>query len=272
MKSPFPGMDPYLEARWGDVHTSLVTYARDQLQRQMPPQLRVRVEEHVTVHLGDSGIGSTPPTRGRFPDVRVIENPTGTATTSSPAPPAEAIAVATPLLVPLQVEEQTQRSVQIIDTQTGNSVVTVLEFLSPANKSDPRTRTAYQEKQQELWQAGVNLVEIDLLRSGPYVLAAPAHLVPLPYLAPYRVCILRSSRPGHAEMFRVSLRERLPVLPIPLRAGDPDARLDLQELIDKAYENAGYDLELDYRVDPFPPLQGDDAAWADALLREKGRR
>lgn len=33
MPSPFPGMDPYLEAHWGDVHTSLATYARDRPYR-----------------------------------------------------------------------------------------------------------------------------------------------------------------------------------------------------------------------------------------------
>ena len=32
MASPFPGMDPYLEQFWGDVHHALITYARDQLQ------------------------------------------------------------------------------------------------------------------------------------------------------------------------------------------------------------------------------------------------
>ena len=36
MPSPFPGMDPYLEQHWGDVHTSLVIYARNQLQKVLP--------------------------------------------------------------------------------------------------------------------------------------------------------------------------------------------------------------------------------------------
>src|SRR5256885_6518067 len=49
VKSPFPGMDPYLEARWGDVHQSLITYARDALQPNLPPDLRARVEERVFV-------------------------------------------------------------------------------------------------------------------------------------------------------------------------------------------------------------------------------
>src|SRR5262245_8713685 len=42
-------MDPYLESCWGDVHTSLITYARDQLRVQLPADLRVRVEEQVAL-------------------------------------------------------------------------------------------------------------------------------------------------------------------------------------------------------------------------------
>ena len=47
MPSPFPGMDPYLEQHWGDVHSSLVIYARNQLQKVLPRDLRARVEEHL---------------------------------------------------------------------------------------------------------------------------------------------------------------------------------------------------------------------------------
>ena len=72
-------------------------------------------------------------------------------------------------------------------------------------------------------------------------------------------------------MRSVCLR-RLPVIPIPLKPGDPDARLDLQAVLDAAYDRAGYDLEIDYRSEPNPPLGGELAAWADQLLRSKGLR
>jgi hypothetical protein len=261
MKSPFPGMDPYLEAHWGDVHTRLIVYACDQLRRQMPGGLLVRAQEHVTVQIAGTGNGHAAQRQGPYPDVRVVEHPAGAA--AEPAASAEgAVAVVEPLLVPLQlVEGQTQRSIRIIDTRSGNRVVTAIELLSPTNKSDAAGRAAYLQKQAEVRQAGVNLVEIDLLREGPYILSAPAPVVPLPYLAPYRICVYRASLPDRAGIIHASLR-----------ATDADALLDLQELIDKAYENGGYDAEIDYRVDPFPPLQGDDALWADALLREKGLR
>lgn len=47
--SPFPGMDPYLEQHWGDVHQRFMTYACDQLQEHMPKGLRARMEERVFV-------------------------------------------------------------------------------------------------------------------------------------------------------------------------------------------------------------------------------
>jgi len=218
-------MDPYHESFWGDVHTSLITYARNQLRVHLPADLRVRVEEQ-----------------------------------------------AEPLVIPLEVESQTQRSLQIIDPRSGNRVVTAIEFLSPANKSEPVGRAAYCRKQKDLREAGVNLVEIDLIREGQYVLAVPIHQVPLPYLTPYRSCVIRGCRSYEAEMYRVSLRDRLPLFRVPLRESDPDVHLDLQELIDKSFEDGGYAQDIDYRVDPQPPLQGEDAVWADALLREKGLR
>jgi len=265
-------MDPYLEARWGDVHTSLVTYARDQLQPQMPRALHVRVEEHITIQIADSGNGKAAQKHGFYPDVRVVERPVGAGTPAPGAADETAVGVAEPLLVPLELEPQTQRSLQIIDTQSGNRVITALEFLSPTNKSDARGRAAYRQKQREFLDARVNLVEIDLLRDGPYILAPPAEVVPLSYLAPYRICVVRASNPDRAEVYHLSLRQRLPVFRIPLRESDRDAHVDLQELIGKAYENGGYDTEIDYRVDPFPALPGEDALWADGLLRQLGRR
>jgi hypothetical protein len=35
---------------------------------------------------------------------------------------------------------------------------------------------------------------------------------------------------------------------------------------------SGYDLAIDYRRAANPPLTGDDATWADALLRGHGLR
>jgi hypothetical protein len=47
--------------------------------------------------------------------------------------------------------------------------------------------------------------------------------------------------------------------------------LDIQAIVDQAYLNGRYD-QTNYSVPPEPPLDPEDAAWADALVREKGLR
>jgi hypothetical protein len=257
-------MDPYLEAHWGDVHTSLITYARDLLRPQLPGDLKVRVEESIAVH--DSDDDERPEVY--FPDVRIVEKPLS----SSPGPAeSSSLAVAEPILVPRQAEPPTDRSLQIIDTRSGNRIVTTIEILSPANKIDAAGRSAYRKKQRKLAQSNVNLVEIDLLREGSYVLIAPWDAVPRSCRGTYRIAVSRASDPENVEMYRVPLRQRLPRIRIPLRPGDSDAVLDLQSLIDAAYENGGYH-DTDYRLDPVPPLSPEDSEWAAAVLRDAQRR
>ena len=53
MKSPFPGMDPYLVRHWGDVHQSAITYIRDSLQPRLPSDLRARAQERVFIDVPD---------------------------------------------------------------------------------------------------------------------------------------------------------------------------------------------------------------------------
>ena len=79
---------------------------------------------------------------------------------------------------------------------------------------------------------------------------------------------LGNARP---KVYRASLRERLPVVAIPLRPSDRDLLLKLQAMFDQCYRNGGYD-DVDYRVAPDPPLLAEDAAWADTLLQEQGKR
>ena len=42
MRSPFPGMDPYLEQFWGDVHHTMINRSRAAIQKQLPADLVAR--------------------------------------------------------------------------------------------------------------------------------------------------------------------------------------------------------------------------------------
>src|SRR4051812_34353107 len=69
MPSPFPGMDPYLEQHWLDVHARLILYACDQLEAQLPTSLIARVEERVVFETEE------PRPRAVYPDVQIRERP-----------------------------------------------------------------------------------------------------------------------------------------------------------------------------------------------------
>lgn len=269
MKSPFPGMDPWLESRWGDVHTRLCMYSCDELQRQLPAGLKARVEEYLSVD-DQSGDGEDEERRPRFvPDVHIVERGPWTPDIGI----ASNVAVAEPLLLENDPEaEQVElRYIKIIDTRHGNRVVTAIEFLSPTNKTSNVGRGIFRSKQKMLAGGGANIVEIDLLRVGSWTLSAPERRVPSNPRAPYHVCIQRNDS-LQVELYPISLRTPLPAIRIPLRESDADVVLELQRVFEMAYVNGAYGDDIDYRVEPDPPLEGADRAWADELLKSQGRR
>jgi hypothetical protein len=264
MASPFPGMDPYLERYWGDVHHRLITYASDQLQGLLPGDLRARVEERVLVESPNR------PERSIYPDLRVVER--GRRKGRGHVSAYGGVAVAEPLRIRVTDEPATQGYIEIRDRASGGRVVTVIEVLSPSNKVAGPGQDLYLRKQQECKDGGVNLVEIDLLRAGPWVLSVPECLVPNTHRTTYKVCVYRVGAEWLGEIYRVPLRERLPVIKVPLRPTDADVPLDLQALLDQCYRNGGYDEDIDYHSEPRPPLPPEDARWAKALLQGKKRR
>jgi hypothetical protein len=256
-------MDPYLERHWGDVHHALITYARDQLQAALPRDLRARVEERVFVEAPE------PRKRTVSPDIRIVERG---RRKGAGKPAASTVAVAEPLRIHLSSDPVTEGYIEIIDLSSGRRVITGIEVLSPTNKLPGPGRKLYVQKQYECRKDGVNLVEIDLVRTGQRVLIVPETMVPPDYRTTYRVSVYRAGEDEICEVYRVPLRERLPAIRIPLRPSDADVALDLQAILEQAYRNGGYDEDIDHTAEPAPPLACDDARWADALLRERGLR
>ena len=266
MTSPFPGMDPYLEQHWGDVHQAFVTYLRDTLQLRLPASLRARMQERVYIELPEEGRHES------YPDVRVFEYPGGRADKGELAAAEHGgVAVAAPVLIDLGIETKTEGYIEVIDVKSGHRVVTTIEVLSPSNKRVGEGQRLYLQKRQDMTRAGVNTVEIDLLRTGERLLPIGSERVPATHRTTYQVWIWKATDSNRIAIYRAPLRERLPVIPIPLRPTDADVTVDLQAILDQCYRNGGYD-DINYRVAPFPPLEADDAAWADALLREQGLR
>ena len=74
------------------------------------------------------------------------------------------------------------------------------------------------------------------------------------------VRLLRPREPGRtrpqAGVWPVGLRDPLPTIPIPLRDGDADLRLELQLLLNRIYDAARYEYYI-YEGIPSPPLTAD---------------
>lgn len=262
MMSPFPGMDPYLEQHWGDVHQAFITYLRDAVQLLLPADLRARMQERVFIELPDEGRHES------YPDIRVFEHPPSRPET---ARSEGSVAVAEPVLVDLGVAVQTEGYIEVIDVKSGHRVVTTIEILSPSNKRAGEGQRLYLQKRADMWRGGVNTVEIDLLRGGERPLPVDPRRVPATHRTPYQVWIWRASDPNRIAIYGAPLRERLPAIPLPLRSADADVLVDLQPILGQCYRNGGYD-DLDYRAGPNPPFGSGDADWADSLLRQQGRR
>jgi hypothetical protein len=211
--------------------------------------------------------------RAYIPDVEITEswdNPTGPVGPASPAQSAGGAVVeaAKPVLVDLgeiKLGEIKLRHLEIADSR--GHVITVLEFLSPANKMPVEHRVAWKQKRKNNLAAGHSCVEIDLIRAGAWTLPDYDETLRIPEnRVCHAVCVTRPSRPSLHEFYPCPLRERLPVIRIPLRRGEPDTVLDLQALIDQAYEHGRYARKIAYAKPPEPPLPPEDLAWARELL------
>jgi hypothetical protein len=137
----------------------------------------------------------------------------------------------------------------------GRELVTIIELLSPSNKRAGEDREQYLAKRRELLRTPTHLVEIDLLRGW----------TPMPQegrpKCDYSVMVSRAEKRRAADFWPIMLKDRLPVIPIPLRPPDDAVPVDLQEVLHRAYEGPGYEHFI-YSGNPEPGLSPEDAVWA----------
>jgi hypothetical protein len=148
----------------------------------------------------------------------------------------------------------------IIELPALERVVTAIDLRTPNNTTPALGQRAYQKHRQELWEAGSNRVEIDLLRRAAAV--RDWH---------YQVRVDRRN-PTRQEGWVVLLRRRLPRIPIPLGANDADVMIDLQAVFTRSWEEGPYPEILRYEGPPPGPMTDREIAWCENLLREAGYR
>jgi hypothetical protein len=257
-------MDPYLEkpSRWSGVHLEFISVIRAALKQQLRPRYLVQIEERVYIS------GPADPGRGALvPDLHLVRR-TKPGPRRSKSAGAAAVGVAEPMIAVTLIDDEIHEPyLEVIDA-SDRSVVAVIEVLSPTNKvAGADGLESFLEKRKQIMKSSSHWVEIDVLRAGvspilPEIVLEHEYLV---HISPV-------DRRPRGLLWPIRLSERLPIIRVPLRGKDETVPLDLQEVLDTVYDRADYDLEIDYTKQPVPALNKKWKAWADRLLREKGRR
>lgn len=251
MPSPFPGMDPYIEAAdlWPDFHNDLASAMREQLNQRIRPRYVARLVPRTWYEALEIDRYER-----YFPDVAIAERPTPHAEPVTAGVNIAPAPVETPLQL-LRVEVLIARTAQL---------VTVIEILSPSNKrTGSQAFDAYRRKRTDLLASPVHLLELDLLRGRQ----RPPLDGPVPQAA-YYVTLSRADTRPRVSVWPLQIRDALPVIPVPLVKPDPDVALDLAAAVAEVYERGGYADIIDYQAaPPLPSLSEDDVAYVNKLLR-----
>jgi hypothetical protein len=248
-------MDPYLERSglWEEVHAGLIVGIQQFLHPLIRPRYRVAIERRTYLAI------STPDALVGKPDVLIISSP---EQPPGAAPAATATGVM-PRVVELPVPvEVIERYLEIRDVGT-DDVVTVIEILSPSNKSSSGGRRQYEHKRLNVLGSMTHLVEIDLLRAGRLF---PFHAAD-DVQSDYRIIVSRAQQRPRADAYLFSVRDPIPDILIPLQPGEAEPVLPLNQVLHELYDRAGYDLAVDYRQPPVPSLSEKDTRWMARLLQ-----
>lgn len=265
MKSPFPGMDPYIEATgmWEDFHSTLITHIKEAISASVPKRYAVRAGKRSYVVLAEEdGKG----THEFVPDVKLTtpqasRSSTATVTVSEPAVQVEPVEMEAFIS-----EEFREAFIDVYDSDEDQRLVASIEVLSPSNKRKGSLGwQRFLRKRQSLMLAEVCVVEIDLLRGGTRMTMRSDWPK-----SPYTLLVHRRSRPGRCRVWPAHFQTPLPVIPVSLLEPDPPVLLALQPLIDITYERGRYREAIDYSKPLQPPLSDAEAAWLAARLKSEG--
>jgi hypothetical protein len=259
MPSPFPGMDPFLEAPelWPEVHSRLIVALADSIAPALMPEYYVAIEKRTYFDTPEDSVLIG------IPDVTVLGSP---ATSDTPQPEVQAsvttaIKPGQPQTVTLPLPEEIQeRYLEIRETAT-NKVITLIEVLSPKNKRSGEGRDAYLRKRQQVLTSASHLVEIDLLRQG-----TPMPVEGAISQGNYRILISDRTRRPQALLYAFTLRDAIPRFTLPLKPGAPEVTIDLKALLDGIYDRAGYSIRIKYDTSTLPALSSETRQWLQSVL------
>lgn len=165
-------------------------------------------------------------------------------------------------------EEREEEYIEIHQRSDGR-LVTLLEVVSPCNKTTAQGRSAYLTTRAEGKDARANLVELDLVLQGRPTLEYSRDNLPE---CDYVISVTRTAQPDRYEIYTSTLQKRLPRFRLPLGAEDRDTVIDLHSVFTRCYDHGGFVGQIDYSRDPSVSLDEADRRWLRELLQQNNLR
>ncbi len=168
------------------------------------------------------------------------------------------------LFTSISREEHEESFIEVRQRSDGR-LITLIEAVSPANKTTAEGRKVYCERRDEAKRMSVNLVEIDLILQGTPLIEYAQDSVPT---WDYAVVVTRWTQPDRCEIYSTTLAKRLPRFRLPLASDDRDTVFDLQAAVARAYEQGGFSGRIDYAKTPQARLSDENRKWMNDLLKQ----
>ncbi|MBW4567111.1 MAG: DUF4058 family protein [Tolypothrix carrinoi HA7290-LM1] len=262
MRSPFPGMNPYLEQPifWSEFHSRLIVAIADALAPKLLPKYYIGVETRTYLDTADEEllIG--------IPDAVVLSSISRQPSDQISSKETTQVAVyARPqqITLPMPVEVK-ERYLEVRETKT-DAVITVIEILSPKNKRKGKGRSIYEQKRHSILGSMSHLVEIDLLRADE-----PMAMKGVDSITDYRIVVSQHERRPIADLYAFTMREAIPEFLLPLKEPQEVTTVNLQSIVSGIYERGGYAIRIDYQqAVPPPALSQGDRRWVEELLASR---
>jgi len=233
-------MNPFIEGyKWSPFHLLMIARMHDVLIEQIPAGFMVEAETTLSI---DNAFFKE--RDYKKPDISLVEE---VKNQNAPSIMADTL---TPPTRKQKLPETKIRSLHIRELKN-RELVTSIELLSPTNKRGTGLKR-YRLKRDQMHEAYVNLVEIDLLRGGE----RPGFSDPTE--CAYLVEVLDETTEELLQ-WQIGLFDRLPTVPVPLRSGIEALKLDLQAIFQRVFDHSALPYALSYDLSDLRPSLEDDA-------------
>lgn len=163
------------------------------------------------------------------------------------------------------VREPRQEPFIEIRQRTDGKLVTILDVVSPTNRTSSKGRDEFLGRRLESRRMAASSVEIDLVLQGTSLHDYSREGLPD---WDYAVTVVRSSRPEQYEIYTATLQKRLPRFRLPLSSDDRDTVVDLQAAFQRAFDQGDFVTQIAYDKDPTTTLSDTQRRYLDEKLRD----